>query len=439
MLIDCAMAIVNALISGIIDNLEPILMACVEILMALVNGIAENITIVVNSAIEILNALISAIIENLPIIISVAIEIIMALLDGIVENLPILIDAAIEILNMLVNCLTKNLSLLTDAAIKIVKQLFDGIIDNLPQILDAGISLITELIAGIVRAIPDIIEAVPQIISAIWDTIKETDWLSLGADILKGIANGLVDGLGAVWDSIKETGEQIWQGFKDFFGIHSPSRLMREEIGQWLLPGVAVGVEDTSDETADDINSSLESLSERLDSPEIEPLEIPEQSEIELKSPEISVSEPEPIQFENPKISEIPDFEPSSDRIFAQQIEILREFATVKDVPELDDERITTEIQSQLDEIMVILNADNFIAQFEAILSGFGNVSVPQYSEVYGQIQNVPKKSENNRPEFPQNVQLSPKISVFIGDTEIKDFVISAIDEANVISGGVIV
>ncbi len=469
MLIDCAMAIVNALISGIIDNLEPILMACVEILMALVNGIAENITIVVDAAIEILNALISAIIENLPIIISVAIEIIMALLDGIVENLPILIDAAIEILNALVNCLTKNLSLLTEAAIRIVKQLFDGIIDNLPQILDAGISLITELTAGIVRAIPDIIEAVPQIISAIWDTIKETDWLSLGADILKGIANGLVDGLSAVWDSIKETGEQIWQGFKDFFGIHSPSRLMREEIGQWLLHGVAVGVEDTSDETAEDINRSLENLSERLeipeieqpefseidvnppeirlpetesfkfDSPEIEPLEIPEQSEIELKSPEISISEPEPIQFDSPKISEIPDFEPSTDRIFAHQIEILREFAPVKDVPELDDERITTEIQSQLDEIMVTLNADNFIAQFEAILSGMGSVSVPQYSEVYGQIQNVPEKSENNRPEFPQNVQLSPKISVFIGDTEIKDFVISAIDEANVISGGVIV
>ncbi len=66
-----------------------------------------------------------------------------------------------------------------------------------------------------------------------------------------------------------------------------------------------------------------------------------------------------------------------------------------------------------------------------------GNVSVPQYSEVYGQFQSIPEKAENNNSESPKNIQFNPKISVFIGDTEIKDFVISAIDEANVVSGGV--
>ena len=222
------------------------------------------------------------------------------------------------------------------------------------------------------------------------------------------------------------------------------------------MPGVAVGVEDTSDETADDINSSLESISKQLEipefeanspeisvsepkpikfeNPEVKPLELPEQSEIEVNSPKIKVSEPESIQLENPEIS---DFDQSNAEMFNQQIELLREFAPVKDVPELDDERITTEIQSQLDELIVTLNADNFISRFEAILSGMGNASVPQYSEVYGQIQAVPEKSENRHSEIPQNMQLSPKISVFIGDTEIKDFVISTIDEANAVSGGV--
>ena len=123
--------------------------------------------------------------------------------------------------------------------------------------------------------------------------------------------------------------------------------------------------------------------------------------------------------------------------MFTQQIEVLRELSPKNNIPELDDERITTDIQSQLDEIIVTLNADNFIARFEAILSGMGNVSVPQYSEVYGQVKTVSEKAENRRSELPQNTQFSPKISVFIGDTEIKDFVISAIDEANAVSGGV--
>lgn len=527
-LIDCAVQILNFLISAITENLPLIISAAIEILMALITGIVENITIIVSAAMEILNALISAIMENLPLIISAAVEMLMALLNGIIENLPMLIDAAIEILNTLVNCLIENLPLLIDAAIKIVTQLFDGIIDNLPKLLEAGIKLITELIAGLVKAIPDIIEAIPEIISAIWDTIKDVDWLSLGADILKGIADGLVDGLSAVWDSIKDTGEKIWTGFKDFFGIHSPSRLMRDEIGQWLLPGVAVGVEDTSDETADNMNSTLKELSSQLEMPEIEPpeisepdvpeqpeinvsaqkpiqlekltiepLEASEQSEIIIDSPEISISEPEPIKLENPEIeppeipeqSEInlkspeievsesepirldsPEIEPPEiseqseviinspeievsepqpidfdepetafpdNEIFTQQIELLKEFSPKNSIPELDGRRITTEIQSQLDEIIVTLNADNFISRFEAILSGMGNTAVPQYSEVYGQVRSVPERFDNSRSELLQNTQFSPKISVFIGDTEIKDFVISAIDEANAVSGGV--
>ena len=494
-LTECAVQILNFLISAITENLPLIISAAIEILIALITGVIENITIIAGAAIEILNALISAITENLPLIISASVEMLMALLNGIVENLPMLIDVAIEILNTLVNCLIENLPLLIDASIKIVTQLFDGIIENLPKILNAGTRLITELVSGLVQATPNIIKAVPQIISAIWGTIKETDWISLGADILGGIANGLVEGLSAVWDTITEVCDDLWNGFKDFFGIHSPSRLMREEIGRWLLPGVAVGVEDTSDETADDINNSLKNISEQLEIPEIkppeitepdvpeqseinvsepnpikfdeleiEPLEVSEQSEITVNSPEIEVSESQPIKFDSPKIEppEIPEqsevtinspeievsepqpveFENSEtalpdNEIFTQQIELLREFSPVNIIPELDDERVTAEIRSQLDEIMVTLNADNFISRFEAILSGMGNAAVPQYSEVYGQVKTVTEKSENRRSELPQNTQFSPKISVFIGDTEIKDFVISAIDEANAVSGGV--
>ncbi len=466
-LIDCAVQILNFLISAITENLPLIISAAIEILMALITGIIENITIIISAAMEILNALISTIMENLPLIISAAVEMIIALLNGIIENLPMLIDAAIEILNTLVNCIIENLPLLIDAAIKIVTQLFDGIIDNLPELLNAGIRLITELISGLVKAIPDIIEAVPQIISAIWDTIADTDWSELGENILNGIMSGLTGVDFDVDDFTSDFGDNWITGFKDIFDINSPSGVMRDEVGKWLLPGVAVGVEDTSDETADNINESLKSVSEQIEIPEVQPLEVIEsenleQSKININSPDFEVSEPEPIEFDSPEIESIevpeqpeitidspkikvlesqpiefetPETTFPDNEIFTQQIKLLREFSP-KNSP-LDNERFTTEIQSQFDELMVTLNADDFISRFESILSGMGNTSVPQYSEVYGQIQNTPEKFENSSQKIMTNTQFSPKISVFIGDTEIKDFVISTIDEANAISGGV--
>ena len=511
MLIDCAINILDALISAIINNLEPILMACVEILMAIVNGIIENLDQLIDAAFQIIQFLIDELLknDNLQKILDVAIDILMAVTDGIIDNLDELIDAAVQIIE------------------KIISELLQE--DNIGKLIDTGIELLEKVIVGLCRFAGRLAEFAGKLFVTLGEELAKIDWSELGKNVLDGIISGFTGVDFNVDEFTGDFGENWVSGFKDivsagkdFFNIGSPSKLMRDEIGRWLLPGIAVGVENTSDETADDINSSLESISEQLeipefeinstkisvsevepvefkkpeiepleipeqseiivkspkitvsefapikfDNPEIEPLEIPEQSEIEVKSPKISVSESAPIKFDNPEIKpleipaqseievksleinvsepksikldspEITDFYEPNTEIFNQQIEILRKFAPVKDVPELDDERITTEIQSQLDELMVTLNADNFISRFEAILSGMGNASVPQYSEVYGQIQTVPEKSENRHSEIPQNIQLSPKISVFIGDTEIKDFVISAIDETNAVSGGV--
>ena len=499
MLIDCAIQILDALISAIIDNLEPILMACVEILMAIVNGIIGNLDKLIDAAFRIIQFLIDELIkgDNLQKILTAAINIIMAVADGIIDNLDKLIEAAFQIID------------------KIISELLQE--DNISKLINTGIDLLGKIIVGLCEFAGRLAEFAGKLFVTLGEELAKVDWSELGRNVLEGIMSGLtgvdfdvdefnddfgenwVSGAKDIWGGVKSGFKDIVSSGKDFFDINSPSKLMRDEIGQWLLPGIAVGVEDTSDETADDINGSLENLSEQLeppqieppemdvsepepvefDSPETEPFEIPEQSEIKANSPEINISEPEPIEFDSPEIEplEIPEHseikvnspeidisepepidvdapeiivsepethafneltnEKPDGEMFTQQIEVLRELSPKNNVSELNDERITTEIQSQLDDLMVTLNADNFIARFEAILSGMGNVSVPQYSEVYGQVRTVPEKTENNNSESPKNMQFSPKISVFIGDTEIKDFVISAIDEANAVSGGV--
>lgn len=543
-LIGCAIRILDALITAIIDNLEPILTACLQILMAIVNGIIDNLDKLIDAAFQIIQFLIDELLknDNLQKILGATINIIMAITDGIIDNLDKLIDAAFQIID------------------KIISELLQE--DNIEKLITTGIELLVKIIVGLCRFAGRLAEFATKLFTTLGEEIAKIDWSELGENILNGIMSGLTGVDFDVDEFTDDFGDNWITGFKDIFGIHSPSRLMRDEIGKWLLPGVAVGVEDTSDETADNVNSTLNKLSSQLKmpeietpdipepefnwdvpehsevdfpeivisepdipepevelpefseesliisapevkieapekiefnqpeiavmqfnmsekqqeimppevnisepqpikfkSPEIEPPEIPEQSKISINSPEFEVSELEPIKFKNPEIEtpeipeitidspkievsepqpiefESPETEFPDNEIFTQQIKLLREFSP-KNIP-LDDKRITTEIQSQFDEIMVTLNADNFISRFEAILSSMGNTSVPQYSEVYEQLQSVPERVENNHQENSINTQFSPKISVFIGDTEIKDFVISAIDEANAVSGGV--
>ena len=483
-LIGCAIQILDALITAIIDNLEPILTACIEIVTAIVNGIIDNLDRLIDVAFQLIQFLIDELLkdDNLQKILDAAINILMAVVNGIIDNLDRLIDAVFQLIQFLIDELLKddNLQKILDAAVNIVMTVADGIIENLDKLIDAafkivdkivsellqedniaklidtGTDLLVKIITGLCEFAGRLAEFAGKLFKTLAEELAKIDWSELGKNIFEGIMSGLTGVDFNADEFVGDFGENWIIGFKDFFDIDSPSKLMRDEVGKWLLPGVAVGVEDTSDETADDINNSLKKVSEQLETPIINPPEIaetefipyiPERSEIEMEFPQISISEPEipEPEFELPELTEktliisSPEVRiDAPEKIdFTQKIEILREFSPKNSIPELDDERITAEIQSQLDEIMVALNADDFLSRFEAILSGMGNAAVPQYSEVYGQVKTVTEKSENRHSELPQNTQIIPKVSVFIGDTEIKDFVISAIDEANAVSGGV--
>ena len=249
----------------LIENLPILITAAIEILNALVGGLIDNVSTILAAVIYILLTLVDMVIQNLPMLLDAAIQIIMAVVNGIVDNLPMLIEAAIDMIMALTDGLIAMLPQLIDAAIQIVTALFEGLIDNLPQLIEAGIKLVVALIGGLIKAIPDLIKAIPQIIDAIWDAITEVDWLELGGNILKGIANGLIEGVSAIWDTVQDVAGQIWDGFKDFFGINSPSKLMRDTVGKFLLPGVAVGMEDTTGDTADDLNRSLDAMMDKVD------------------------------------------------------------------------------------------------------------------------------------------------------------------------------
>lgn len=69
--------------------------------------------------------------------------------------------------------------------------------------------------------------------------------MEVGAEII----NGLVEGITQKWEELKQgvfdVGENIKQGFKDMFGIQSPSRVFAE-FGRFLMEGLGLGISDNA-------------------------------------------------------------------------------------------------------------------------------------------------------------------------------------------------
>jgi phage-related protein len=106
-----------------------------------------------------------------------------------------------------------------------------GILEAIPQI-----------IKELIKQLPSIIKTIVSSLGDGLGQIKE-----VGKNLIKGLWNGIKDMGKWVLDKIKGFGESILGGIKSFFGIKSPSRVFRDEVGKMLAEGMAVGIEDNAD------------------------------------------------------------------------------------------------------------------------------------------------------------------------------------------------
>lgn len=68
--------------------------------------------------------------------------------------------------------------------------------------------------------------------------------MSVGSDIVHGIWSGISGAAGWLMNQISGFANNIVSGIKGFFGIASPSKVMRDQVGKYIAEGVAVGWEE---------------------------------------------------------------------------------------------------------------------------------------------------------------------------------------------------
>ena len=179
------------------------------------------------------------------------------------QNYPKFIQSGLELLGKIADGFIKNLPEITKAVVQMIAQLVSTIGQNLPQILQQGIEIIAKLVAGLIQAIPQIVAAIPKIISTIVDTFGEYDWLSIGINIIKGIASGIANAAGLIADAARNAAKNAFEAAKNFLGIKSPSKLMRDKVGRYISEGIAVGI----DQNVDSIEDSMRNISDLVAQP----------------------------------------------------------------------------------------------------------------------------------------------------------------------------
>lgn len=245
-LIDAGMQMLTSLIQGITEALPTLIAMLPTIIQQAASVVLANLPLIIQAGVQLLLALVNGIVEALPQLIQMLPGIVMQITDVLLNNLPLLVTAGIQILIALIQGITQAIPQLIAMLPQIVVKIVRTLSAHLPEILSTGLQMMVQLAAGIVRGIGNAMSGARSVVSAIVGALRQAPGmvLDVGANIVSGLWQGIQNSTGWLRDKVSGWVHGIMQDIKGFFGIHSPSRLMRDEVGRYLAEGIGVGFED---------------------------------------------------------------------------------------------------------------------------------------------------------------------------------------------------
>ena len=239
--------LISSLIQGLGSALPGVISAAADIGSALLTTLISSAPELLSAGIDLLGQIVDGIVSALPGIATAAAKAIETLSKTLVSNFPTILQKGLELVEKVASGIVQGLPKVVSAAADVVSKIAKSIGENLPTILKKGGELIGKLGAGIIEKIPDVVACVPKIFEAVKNAFADTDWISLGKDIINGIIEGVKAMLDSLIAAVKNVASKAYETVKSFFQIGSPSKLMANEVGRYIPEGIAVGIEANED------------------------------------------------------------------------------------------------------------------------------------------------------------------------------------------------
>lgn len=128
-------------------------------------------------------------------------------------------------------------------------------------------SIVSSVWGGIVGTVSNMVGRVGSVVSGIGGTVRSAvsgagSWLvDAGRNIIQGLINGIIGMVGSLYSSITNALSGLVDKAKNALGIHSPSRVFRDEIGVMVGRGMALGIDDSAHVVSRSMDSLVSTMS----------------------------------------------------------------------------------------------------------------------------------------------------------------------------------
>ena len=263
-------ALLNTLLSKVIELLPGFLNTALSLLPSLVTTILSMIPTIVETllsgipqilagAVQLLMAILDAVPRILPPLGEALPLIVLSIVDTLVAAIPQLLEGAFQFLMAIVGAIPLLIAELVRRLPTILDTILFGILGFIPTLIDGAVKLFFSILEAIPEIIAALNESLPSIIATIVTFLIKSipELIKAGYQLMSGLVDGMLNF--DIKGAISKVGKSVVDGFKKIFDIHSPSRVMAG-LGELLDEGLAVGITDNANAPV----NALDKLSEDM-------------------------------------------------------------------------------------------------------------------------------------------------------------------------------
>lgn len=235
-------ATIMATVTPVINNMAAVVQAALPAIQAAFTTVAASIQGVINAVFPYIQTVITTTMNVINSIITTVLAAVKGDWDGVWNGIG-------NIITTVWNGIKAGVSAGINAVSGVISSVMGSISAYWTGVWNAVKGLVGSAWNGITSAVSNGVNNVLNTVKGIGGKIKGAfngagSWLlDAGKNIIMGLVNGIKNAIGAAVNAAKNAASNVVDAAKSALGIHSPSRVFRDEVGKMIPAGLGKGVE----------------------------------------------------------------------------------------------------------------------------------------------------------------------------------------------------
>lgn len=253
-------ATITPLLQAGIQNIQTIFQTATTIISTVWNGLWNTITTVVQGTWTIITTIISTALAVIQGIIQLALAVVNGNWSAAWSAIQGIASAVWGGIQGVVSAGVGMVSGVVSAACSTIRSVWAALWNGVR-------SIVSSVWGGIVGTVSNMVGRVGSVVSGIGGTVRSAvsgagSWLvDAGRNIIQGLINGITGMVGSLYSSITNALSGLVDKAKNALGIHSPSRVFRDEVGVMVGRGMALGIDDSAHVVSRSMDSLVSTMS----------------------------------------------------------------------------------------------------------------------------------------------------------------------------------